>query len=204
MNVGFDDVLVLLVDDDSMVRSWVRLALEGTEFQVAGEAASPQEAVGLIERRPPDMVLVDYRLRDGVGTELVRDMRRRGVSLPAVVMTANARDGFNEDARDAGAQGTVLKTGKIDELVEALRTVRAGESSFDPRHPKRPRGRTALSPRERQVLTMVAAGATNREIAATLGVGDETVKTILGRVFAKLGVRRRAEAVSEAHRLGLI
>jgi DNA-binding NarL/FixJ family response regulator len=204
MNGGSGKVLVLLVDDDSMVRSWVRLALRGTEFRVAGEAASPQEAVGLIERKAPDLVLVDYQLRDGVGTELVRDMRTRGLSFPAVVMTANARHGFNEDARDAGAQGTVLKTGKVDELLEALRTVRAGEPSFDPRHPKRPPGRAALSPREREILAMVAGGSTNREIAATLGVGDETVKTILGRVFAKLGARRRAEAVSEAHRLGLI
>ena len=204
MNGASGDVLVLLVDDDSMVRSWVRLALQGTEFRVAGEAASPRDAAGLIERRAPDLVLVDYQLRDGVGTEVVRDMRRRGLSLPAVVMTANARHGFNEDARDAGAQGTVLKTGKVEELVQALRTVREGEQSFDPRHPKRPPGRAALSPREREVLTMVAAGSTNREIATALGVGDETVKTILGRVFAKLGARRRAEAVSEAHRLGLI
>ena len=204
MNGESSEVLVLLVDDDSMVRSWVRLALKGTEFRVAGEAASPQDAAELLERRSPDIVLVDYQLKDGVGTELLRDMRRRNLSLPTVVMTANARQGFNEDAREAGAQGTVLKTGRVEELLATLRAVQAGEPSFDPRHPKRPPGRAALSPREREVLTMVAGGSTNREIAAALGVGGETVKTILGRVFAKLDVHRRAEAVSEAHRLGLL
>jgi DNA-binding NarL/FixJ family response regulator len=98
----------------------------------------------------------------------------------------------------------VLKTGSAEELLRALRAVSAGQTSFDGRHPRRAPGRGALSPREREVLRMVAAGSTNREVAAALEVSDETVKTMLARVFVKLGVRRRAEAVSEAHKLGLI
>lgn len=195
---------VLLVDDDSMVRSWVRVALEGTEFDVVGEAANGAEAADLIARRNPGLLLLDYGLGDVVATELLRDLRRDGRDQPAVIMTASPRQGFNEDARDAGAQGTVLKTGRVEELLAALRSVLAGEDAFDGRHPRRAPGRAALSPRERQVLRMVAGGATNREVAAALGLGDETVKTLLGRVFGKLGVRRRAEAVSEGHRLGLI
>jgi DNA-binding NarL/FixJ family response regulator len=194
----------LLVDDDSMVRSWVRLALDQTEFDIAAEAATVEQAVELVERRRPDLLLLDYHLQGGFGTDLLRDLRRRGADVPAVVMTANPRQGFNEDAREAGAQGTVLKTGRAEELVETLRSVRAGEAAFDSRHPRRVPGRAALSPREREVLRMVAGGATNREVASELGVSDETIKTILARVFAKLGVRRRAEAVSEAHQLGLI
>jgi DNA-binding NarL/FixJ family response regulator len=194
----------LLVDDDSMVRSWVRLALDQTEFDIAAEAATVEQAVELVERRRPDLLLLDYHLQGGFGTDLLRDLRRRGADVPAVVMTANPRQGFNEDAREAGAQGTVLKTGRAEELVETLRSVRAGEAAFDSRHPRRVPGRAALSPREREVLRMVAGGATNREVARELGVSDETIKTILARVFAKLGVRRRAEAVSEAHQLGLI
>jgi DNA-binding NarL/FixJ family response regulator len=195
---------VLLVEDDSMVRGWVRLALEDSEFRIAGEAASPEEALDLIERRRPDVLLVDYNLHGGVGTELVRELRQQGVTAPAVVMTANPRRGFNEAARDAGAQGSVLKTGSLDELLTALRTVVRGHLAFDVRHPMRERGRATLSPREREVLRLVAAGATNRQIAAELKIGDETVKTLLSRTFAKLGVRRRAEAVATAHKLGLL
>ena len=197
-------VSVLLVEDDSMVRGWVRLALRDSEFRLAGEASTAAEALELVRRRRPDLVLVDYRLPDRVGTEYVRDLRREGIDIPAVLMTANAERGFNEAVRDSGAQGSVLKSGKIDELLAALHAVLAGEPAFDPRHPRRPPGRAALSPREREVLRLVADGATNREIAAALGVGDETVKTLLARTFAKLGVRRRAEAVSAAYSRGLL
>ncbi len=197
-------VAVVLVDDDSMVRGWVRQALEETEFRIAGEASTAAEALDLVHRRRPEILLVDYRLPDGTGTELVRDLRREGLATPALLMTANAEEGFNETARDAGAQGTVLKTGKVDELVDALRTLRRRESAFDRRHPARPPGRGALSQREREVLRLVAAGSTNREIAADLGIGDETVKTLLARTFAKLGVKRRAEAVAVAHERGLL
>jgi DNA-binding NarL/FixJ family response regulator len=201
---GEQPLRVLLVDDDSMVRGWVRLALEGTSFRVVGDASSREEALELVRRRQPDVLLIDYRLGDATGTELVRELRREGVSAPAVLMTANSEAGFNEAVREAGAQGTVLKTGSIEELLAALRLVTAGATSFDGRHPRRAPGRAALSPREREVLQLVAGGATNREIAQQLQISDETVKTLVSRTFAKLGARKRAEAVSEAHRLGLI
>jgi DNA-binding NarL/FixJ family response regulator len=190
-NVSEREQSVLLVDDDSMVRGWVRLALEDSEFRIAGEAATATEAVELVQRRHPDVLLIDYNLQDGNGAELIRDLRQQGLKTPAVVMTANPRRGFNEAARDAGAQGSVLKTGRIDELLSALRAVVRGHLAFDARHPVRPAGRGTLSPREREVLRLVAAGA-------------ETVKTLLSRTFAKLGVKRRAEAVAAAHKLGLL
>ena len=198
------EVSVLLIEDDPMVRSWVRLALQGSEFRLAGEAATAAEALGLAHRRAPDLLLVDYRLPDGVGTELVRKMRLVGVGAPAVLMTANVERGFNEMAREGGAQGTVLKTGKAQDLLTALRAVHGGEHAFDGRHPRRSPGRAALSARERDVLRLVAAGATNLEIAAALEIGRETVKTLVARTFSKLGVRRRAEAVSIAHSKGLL
>lgn len=187
-----------------MVRGWVRLSLKESEFRVAGEASTYAEAVDLVQSRRPDLLLVDYRLSDGVGTELVKELRLRGARAPAVLMTANVERGFNEAAREAGAQGSVLKTGSKDELLGALRAVRAGGHAFDTRHPRRQVGRAALSPREREVLRLVADGKTNSEIASVLDVGPETVKTLLGRVFTKLGVTRRAEAVSAAHREGLL
>jgi DNA-binding NarL/FixJ family response regulator len=204
--MGANETLgVLLVDDDSMVRGWVRLSLKDTEFRMAGEASSAAEAIELVRRRVPDVLLVDYNLAAGsVGTELVRDLRRAGFDMPAVVMTAQMQRGFNETAREAGAQATLLKTGKREELLRTLRLVVEGDGAYDHRHPRRDPGRGALSPREREALQLVAGGSTNREIAKALDVGDETVKTLLARTFAKLGVKRRAEAVSEAHKRGLI
>lgn len=195
---------VLLIDDDAMVRSWVRMALEGTEFRVVAEAESGAEVDALLERWPVTVLLVDYRLPDCTGTELVRTLRLRGIETPAILMTANPERGFNESVRDAAAQGSVLKTGSADDLIAALRRAVDGGTQFDVRHPRRDAQRAALSPREREALRLVAAGATNPEIASSLGVGRETVKTLLSRAFAKLGANRRAEAVSEAHRQGVL
>lgn len=198
------EVGVVLIEDDPMVRGWVRLALEGSEFRLLGEAGSASEAVELVTRRIPGLLLIDYRLPDALGTQLVRELREAGVTAPAVLMTANPERGFNEAAREGGAQGTTLKSGSRDELLGALRTVLEGNEAFDGRHPERAAGRGALSPREREVVRLVARGATNREVAAALEVGEETVKTMLARTYAKLGVRRRAEAVAEAQKQGLL
>ena len=187
-----------------MVRGWVRMALEGTEFRIAGESASTDTVIDLARRRNPDLLLLDYRIADAKGTELVRALRQEGVPAPAVLMTANPERGFNEAARDAGAQGTVLKTGSAEELARAMRAVHRGEPAFDARHPPRPSGQGALSPRERQALQLVAEGLTNQQIAERLEIGSETVKTLLARTFAKLGVQRRAEAVAVAHDRGLL
>jgi len=136
----------------------------------------------------------------------VRELRLGGEPAAAVVMTAKPEPGLNEVARAAGAQGTVLKRGRADDLLSVFRAVMEGGSTFDPEHPRaRPdNGTTPLSKREREVLSLVAAGATNSEIARELGIGEETVKTLLARAYAKLGVRRRAEAVAAAHERGLL
>lgn len=197
-------VSVLLVEDDAIVRAWVRLALEGSEFRIGGEAASAAEAGELARRRAPELLLVDYRLPDGTGTELLRELRNAGVAVPAVVMSAGAERGLNEAAREAGAQGAVVKSARGEDLVGTLRDVLAGRQSFDPRHPRRAPGRAPLTRRERDVLRLVARGATNGQVANELGVGEETVKTLLGRTFLKLGVQRRAEAVAVAQRAGLL
>ena len=198
------EISVLLVEDDAMVRDWIRLSLEGTEFRLAGIASSAAEARTLVGRRRPQLLLVDYRLPDGLGTELVRDLRRDGIVASAVLMTANTMVGFNESAREVGGQGSFLKSGQIAELLDTLRAVADGHDSFDGRHPKPEPGRRNLSPREREVLRLMADGKTNRQIAKALELGEETIKTLAGRAFGKLGVRRRTEAVSEAHRRGLL
>ncbi|OFW72378.1 MAG: hypothetical protein A2Y55_07865 [Actinobacteria bacterium RBG_16_68_12] len=198
------DLSVLLVEDDAMVREWIEHALEATEFRVADVAANAAEGAELAARRNPALILVDYRLPDRVGTELVRELRLRGIRTPAVVMTANPERGLNELARDAGAQGTVLKTGSIESLLDSLRIASRGEHTFDVRHHERESGHVALSPRERAVLQLVSAGHTNSEIAVVLDITSETVKTLVQRMLRKLGARRRTDAVSTAHELGLL
>jgi two-component system, NarL family, response regulator DevR len=195
---------VLVVEDDAMVRGWIRMSLKGSEFSIVGEAASAKEAIDLIPRRRPALLLIDYRLTDEAGTELVRTLRQQAVTVPAVLMTAYRESGFNEAARESGAQGSVLKTGSSEELLDVLRNVRDGRDSFDTRYPSRDPGRAALSPRERDVLRLLAAGKTNRQVADELEVSAETVKTIVARSFAKLGATRRAEAVATAQRMGLL
>jgi DNA-binding NarL/FixJ family response regulator len=197
-------VKVLIVDDDAIVRSWVQLAVEGTEFQVVGEATTVADGGALYERRRPDVLLVDHRLADGIGTDLVRELRGRGVTAPVLMMSASPQRGLNEAARVAGANGSVLKSGEIAELLGALRIVRRGGESFDYRHPGLDAGQTPLSPREREILNHIAEGKTNAEIAEALGVGRETVKTMVKRLQVKLGSTRRAEAVDEAHRRGIL
>ncbi len=187
-----------------MVRSWFALALVNSEFRIVGEAATTAEGDALLERLRPDVLAVDYWLPDGNGIDLLCELRRRGARTPAILMTAHGEEGFNERARECGAQGTLLKTGDATALLNALRKVAAGDTAFDFRHPRRAPGQTALSPRERDVLRLIANGATNRQVAEALAIGDETVKTLLARSFVKLGAGRRAEAVSRAHQLGLL
>ena len=195
---------VLVVEDDAIVRDWVRLALEGSEFRVAGEASAGADALALLVRRAIDLVLVDQNLPDRLGTEVVRQMRRGGSQAPAVLMTASTQRGLNETAREAGVQASVIKSSDPERLLGAMRSALLGEELFDAAHPRRRRGEAPLAPREREVIGLVAEGNTNKEIAARLGIGDETVKTLLERTYAKLGVRRRAEAVIEARRRGIV
>jgi DNA-binding NarL/FixJ family response regulator len=194
---------VMVVDDDAIVRSWLKDQLAGTDFQIVAEAGSPAEAYRLLETVRPQIMLVDQRLPGGPGTEAVRRMRANGLlgDTRVLMLTAVAHSGFNDLARRCGAQGTLLKASDPESLLTALRTIRAGRTWFDPRHPA---GTVTLSPRERDVLTHLSRGVTNREIAEALGVGSQTVKTLVSRIYTKLGVHRRAEAVTEAIRLGLL
>ena len=195
---------LLVVDDDALVRAWLASALRRSEFRVAAEADSVTSARELLARRKVDLLLVDFRLTDGFGIDLVRELRRGGDTTPAVLMTAAPEPGLNERAREAGAQATLLKTTERRGLLDCLREVAEGGGTFDPGHPRRPSGVQPLATRERQVLELLARGLTNRQIAAELHLGEESVKTYLERLYVKLGVQRRTEAVNAAHRLGLL
>jgi DNA-binding NarL/FixJ family response regulator len=190
---------VLLAGDQSTLRAWVRLALAQTELRVAGEAASAEETARLAAELEPGVLLIE-----ATGLELLGEIRARGVSVPVVLISSTPERGFNENAREAGVQGTVLATGSIARLLATMRAVLRGESSFDAGHPRRPAGKAALTRREQDVLRLVGRGATNREIANELEIGDQTVKTLLARSCAKLGVSGRRDAFAAARGLGLL
>ena len=116
-----ESVRVLIVDDDAIVREWVRASLAESEFAVAGEAVTADDALRLGALRRFDLILVDYRLPGRSGLDLIRELRSAGNEAPAVVITAAAELGLNERAREAGAQGTTVKSSRRDDLLAALR-----------------------------------------------------------------------------------
>ena len=140
---------VLIVDDDEIVCAWLRRSLAGTEFRVAGEAPSHAAALKLLKRRHIDLLLVDFRLKDTNGLEFIRGLRADERMTPAVIMTASGERGLSEAAREAGAQGTLVKSSNPDSLLAALRAVAAGETWFDPGHPSRATDASPLTRRER-------------------------------------------------------
>lgn len=195
---------ILIVDDDAIVREWVRSSLAESEFTVAGEAATADDALRVSKMRRFDVILVDYRLPGRSGLDLIRELRSAGDETPAVLITAAAELGLNERAREAGAQGTAVKSSSRDDLVASLQAAATGVPRFAGMHPERPPGERPLAPRERDVMRLVSLGRTNPEIATELGLSAETVKTLLERIYDKLGVRRRAEAAMIAQRRGLL
>lgn len=195
---------VLVVDDDALVREWVGNALRGApDFRLAGAAASALEAETMVARRRPDLLVLDYRLPDEPGTELVRRLRAKGWTMPALLITSTAHEGLNEAAIEAGAQGMVVKRADAGELLRELRQIASGGRVYEPAHPRRGGGHGALSHREREVLQLAATGLSTSRIGAELGITAETVKTLLKRAYGKLGAANRAEAISAAYELGL-
>src|SRR5919201_4237715 len=128
---------VMLVEDDAMVRGWIIASLEQTEFRVDAALRTAAEAVEIVPRSRADVLLVDLRLPDERGAELIRRLRAMGVRMPALLMTAVETQGLNELAREVAAQGTILKTGDSDHLLAALRAVAAWRTWYDDRHPPR-------------------------------------------------------------------
>jgi len=208
---------VVIVDDQAMVRAGFAALLAASEgISVLGEAADGQEGLDLVRRLRPDVVLLDVRMpgRDGLWT--ARQIAQAGLATRVLMLTTFDVDDYVYAALAAGASGFLLKDAPADELVRAVRVVAAGESLLAPtvtrrliaevvsRRP-RPASSAAdvLTPREREVLTVVADGKSNAEIAAELYVSEQTVKTHVSAVLSKLGLRDRAQAVVFAYENGL-
>lgn len=208
---------VLLVDDEELVRTGLRAILEAeADIRVLGEAADGAEVPGLVGRLRPDVVLMDVRMPDVDGIATTRHLTTALTDPPRVlVLTTFGNDGYVYDALLAGATGFLLKRARPAEIVRAVRTVAAGDSLLFPaavRDLVATRGRRRaeapgafdLTEREGQVLRWMARGLSNAEIARELVVGQETVKTHVGNVLAKLGVRDRTQAVVAAYESGFI
>lgn len=210
---------VLLADDQAMVRSGLRLILELADVEVVAEAADGDEACALAEALLPDVVLMDVRMPGTDGIEATRRIAAAGLPCRVLVLTTFDLDQHVYDALTAGAAGFLLKDATAEELVGAVERTAAGESPLAPQVMQRmvdgflqrqPAGRpdpdelATLSPREREVLGLVAGGLTNDEIATRLVLSLATVKTHVRSILAKLGARDRVQLVLIAHRHGLV
>lgn len=204
-------IRLLIVDDHPVVRDGLRGMFAGDpDFIVVGEAANGAEALVLIDQIAVDVVLMDLRMPELGGVEAIRELRRRGPTPHALVLTTYDTDSEVLPAIEAGATGYLLKDAPREALVQAVRAAAQGESVLSPSVARRVIGQVrtpatgALSEREREVLALIARGATNRMIAAALFISEATVKTHLLHIYSKLGVGDRAGAVGEAYRRGLL
>jgi NarL family two-component system response regulator LiaR len=207
-------IKVLIADDHPVVRQGLRTFLElQDDVEIAGEAASGAEAVALAGRLRPDVVLLDLVMPGMEGTEAIHGIRAASPSTRVLVLTT-----FSDDERvlrsvRAGAAGYLLKDVRPPDLVEAVRTVHRGEAVLHPSvagklmrevaRPPRCQAVESLSERELEVLRLLATGASNQEIAATLVLSSKTVKTHVSSILAKLQVADRTQAALYAVREGL-
>ena len=210
---------VLLADDQELVRSGFRLILELADgIQVVGEASDGVDAVQLTRQLEPDVVLMDVRMPRMDGIEATRRIRQGPVDSHVLVLTTFDLDEYVFAAMRAGASGFLLKDAPRDELVTAVRAVARGDALLAPAVTRRlierfvaqpepaqtPAGLAELSPRELEVLQLIARGLSNAEIADTLVIGEATVKTHVARVLRKLDLRDRVQAVILAYEAGIV
>ena len=212
-------VRVLIVDDDDLMRAGLRGVLSSDEaIEVVGEARDGRDAVYRTRLLSPDVVLMDVRMPDLDGISATRELLAAHPEVKVLILTTFEQDDYIFGALRAGASGFLLKRTKPEELVAAIHTIAEGESLLSPSVTSRVIERMAgqpgvepgddtrleeLTPREREVLTLLAGGLSNGEIAAELVIEESTVKTHVKRILAKLGARDRVQAVIFAYETGI-
>jgi DNA-binding NarL/FixJ family response regulator len=213
-------IRVLVVDDQALVRAgFVKLLEPEPDLRIVGEAGDGYEAVEAAVRARPDVVLMDIRMPRLDGIEATRRLRAQPRAPRVLVLTTYDLDEYVFEALKAGASGFLLKDAPAEQLVAGIRLVAAGDALLAPSITRRlieefarrptppPEGPVELAEltgREREILTLIARGLTNAEIAADLVVGESTVKTHVGNILMKLGLRDRVQAVVLAYETGLV
>ena len=215
-------VRALLVDDQPLVRSGLRRILTVRRgVEVVAEAADGSQALALVAQHAPDVVVMDVRMPVMDGVTAVAELRRTGSTVPVLVLTTYDDDEVLAAALRAGAAGFLTKAAPAEDLLRAVKEVAAGAAWLEPGITARvladyrgrrdaaavPAGPALVDPltdREREVLVLMARGASNGEIAERLVVSEGTVKTHIGRIFTKLGARDRAAAIVWAYDSGLV
>jgi DNA-binding NarL/FixJ family response regulator len=211
-------IRVLIADDQPLVRSGFRMVIdERPDLELVGEAENGEEAVALVSRLEPDVVLMDIRMPTLDGVEATRRLVEAGRRARILVLTTFDLDEYVYAAVDAGASGFLLKDVQPEELVDAIRVVAAGNSLFGPAATRRllerfvppPSDSAAgrldqLTDREREILKLIAQGRSNAELAQQLYLSEATVKTHVSAILRKLAVRDRVQAVIAAYEAGLV
>lgn len=215
-------IRILIADDHSLFRAGLaRLLGDYHDLMVVGEAGSADEAVQKAVTLAPDIILMDIDMPDEDGVAATRRLKRALPDARIVMLTMYARDSYVLEAIRAGAYGYLLKDASAEELVGTIRTVAQGGAVINPRlarrmldefahlaasggEPKRGRAADDLSPREAEILALIAAGHTTRSIAQTLYLSENTVKRHTSSIYQKLHVKHRSQAAVEAVRRGLI
>lgn len=201
-------IRIVVVDDHPIVRDGlIGILSRESDLSIVGEAGDGREALVVIDRTAPEVVIMDLRMPGGDGVTALRELHRRGNPPRVLVLTTYDTDHDILTAIQAGADGYLLKDAPRADLVRAIREVAAGRPVLTPRALEALTARrrdAALTAREVEVLKVIAAGGTNRTAAETLMVSEATVKTHLVRAYEKLGVNDRAAAVRVAFERGLI
>jgi DNA-binding NarL/FixJ family response regulator len=211
---------VLLADDQALVRQGFRLILElEQDIEVVGEAADGRQALSLTRELEPDVVVMDIRMPELDGIEATRRLQASGSQTRVLILTTFDLSEYVYEAMRAGASGFLLKDVPGDQLVAAIRTVAAGDALLAPALTRRliehyvrrpppdaapPRGLDQLTERETEVLTLLARGLSNSEIATALFLGEATIKTHVGRILQKLRLHNRVQAVVYAYESRLV
>jgi DNA-binding NarL/FixJ family response regulator len=210
---------VLLADDEDLMRAGlVELLTADPQIEVVGQASTGRQAVEQARRLAPDVVLMDVRMPDLDGIAATRELLRVAPEVKVLILTTFEQDDYVFGALRAGASGFLLKRTRPEELIAAVHTIAAGESLLSPSVTRRVIDRMArqptpeladpvklqgLTPREREVLGLIARGLSNREIAAALVVEESTIRTHVKRILMKLHLRDRVQAVIFAYETGI-
>lgn len=213
-------VRIVIADDEALIRGGFRAILDAEpDFEVVAEAGDGEQAVAAAQRFAPDVIVMDIRMPRMDGLAATRQLRTLMPDLRVLVVTTFDLDEYVYDALEAGASGFVLKDALPSEMIQAVRSVAAGDALIAPRITRRliesfigsrpaPPERRArlddLTEREREVLLLLARGNSNREIAQALGLGEATIKTHVAGILSKLEVRDRVQAVIAAYECGLV